>query len=176
MLQRLLDAADHSARVRNFGYSGATVSRTGNEPYWETPSFVSATRFKPHLTLIMLGTNDAQHANAASRATVETDLVDLVKHFRGVVEPAARVLISQCPPVFPPVPEIDFRALAEVIRSTVAGVAERIEAPLVDFLTPLVDARDGFPDGLHPNAEVAARIAQIAFEAVRPHLSDPKNP
>ncbi|MEO1497256.1 MAG: GDSL-type esterase/lipase family protein [Planctomycetota bacterium] len=174
-LQRLLEAAGHAVRVRNFGYSGATASRSGNEPYWETPSFLSATRFEPHVTVIMLGTNDAQFANAAARSTTGRDLADLVEHFRGLVEPPADVLLTQCPPAFPPVPEIDFDALQSVVRPAIAAAAEAIDAPLVDLLTPLADRGDAFPDGLHPTAEIARRIAEIMAETLAPVLTGLRN-
>lgn len=151
--------------VRNFGYSGATASRGSNEPYWETPSFTAATRSEPHVVQMMLGTNDAQFANESARRSLAPDLADLVEHFRGL---GAEVLLADPPPAFPPVPEIDFRALVETVRPTIRRVAAEIDAPLIDFLTPLADSAADFPDGLHPTAEVAERIAQIAFGALEP--------
>lgn len=165
VLQRLLDEQPGQGawRVRNFGYSGATASRNGNEPYWRTPSFTSATRFEPHLALVLLGTNDAQFANREARATLARDLADLVDHFRGL---GANVLLGNPPPAFPPVAEIDFHALESFVRPTIARVADELGAPLVDFFTPLQDSADAFPDGLHPTASIAARMARIARDAV----------
>ncbi|CAN0356839.1 unnamed protein product, partial [Ectocarpus sp. 4 AP-2014] len=165
VLQRLLDGRNGRGRcrVRNFGYSGATIARGSNEPYWQTPSFTSATRFEPQIVLIMLGTNDAQFANSDARLTLAGDLADLVEHYRGL---GAEALVADPPPAFPPVPEIDFEALADVVRPTIRRVAGELEAPLIDFLSPLRNAASHFPDGLHPTAEVAQRLAQIAFDAV----------
>lgn len=165
VLQRLLDERHGPGhwRVRNFGYSGATVTRGSNEPYWETPSFLAVTRFEPQLVLLMLGTNDAQFANASARPTLADDLKDLIGHFRAS---GAAVLVGDPPPAFPPVPAVDFEALAEVVRPTIRRVAGELEAPIVDFLTPLADASADFPDGLHPTARVAERLALIAFSAV----------
>jgi lysophospholipase L1-like esterase len=171
VLQRLLDErfGVGACSVRNFGYSGATASRGSNEPYWDTASFAGATRFEPHFVLMMLGTNDAQFANASSRQTLARDLADLVEHFRENSRGrGAEVLLADPPPVFPPVPEIDFDALRDVVRPTVRGVAAEIGAPLVDFYGPLEGARADFPDGLHPTAEVAEKIAEIAYGALEP--------
>ncbi|TWU00288.1 Acetylxylan esterase precursor [Botrimarina colliarenosi] len=169
VLQRLADERFGAGGwlVRNFGYSGATVSRGSNEPYWQTPSFTAATRFEPQLVLMMLGTNDAQFANEAARQTLAADLVDLVEHFRQF---GAEVLVADPPPAFPPVAEIDFDALRDEVRPTIRRVVGEIGAPLVDFLTPLADTAADFPDGLHPTAPVAERIAQIAFEALLERL------
>ncbi len=174
VLQRLLDehAGQGAYRVRNFGYSGATISRAANEPYWQTPSFTAATRFEPQAVLVMLGTNDAQFANADARETLAADLTDLVEHFQGL---GAKVFLSDPPPAFPsddPVfgGRIDFEALTRVVRPTIRRVATELGLPLVDFLTPLADRQADFPDGLHPTAPIAAELAQIAFSTVEPRL------
>ncbi|QDT69794.1 Acetylxylan esterase precursor [Planctomycetes bacterium MalM25] len=171
VLQRLLDgsAGEGVCQVRNFGYSGATISRGSNEPYWETPSFLSAERFRPQITLIMLGTNDAQFANEAARARLETDLKDLIGHYRGL---GAKVLVADPPPVFPPVAEIDFHALASVVRPAIRRVAAEWGVPAVDFLTPLAGDQEAFPDGLHPTAAVAERIARLAHAVIEPLLDE----
>lgn len=170
VLQRLLDESLGAGEclVKNLGYSGATVTQGSNEPYWRTPSFTAATRFEPHLALVMLGTNDAQYANATAREAFAGDLVDLIQHFRSL---SAEVLVADPPPAFPPVAEIDFESLHEAIRPTIRRVAAEQGTPLVDFLTPLADQRDEFPDGLHPTAIVAARIAEIACQAITPRLT-----
>ncbi|MEO0529393.1 MAG: GDSL-type esterase/lipase family protein [Planctomycetota bacterium] len=166
VLQQLLDAEYGAgrARVGNFGYSGATASRGSNEPYWDTPSFTSVTRFDPRLVVLMLGTNDAQFANATARQTLANDLTDLIRYFQDL---GAEVLVGDPPPAFPPVPEIDFDALKSTVRPTIHRVADELDLTRIDFNTPLADRHEDFPDGLHPNADVAAEIAQIAFTAIR---------
>lgn len=165
VLQRLLDArhGEGAYHVRNFGYSGATASRGGNEPYWDTPSFTATTRFEPHTAIVMLGVNDAQFANAGSRATLAEDLGDLVEHFKSL---GAAVWLSELPPAFPPHPEIDFDALREVVRPAIRRVAAESGAPIIDFLSPLEGSREHFPDGLHPTAVVTQRLAELALAAI----------
>lgn len=169
VLQRLLDESEGrgACRVRNFGYSGATISRGSNEPYWNTPSFGSAERFEPQIVQIMLGTNDAQFANREARSTLEKDLADLIWHYQGL---GAEVLVADMPPAFPPVVEIDFEALVNEVRPAIREVVAAVGVPMVDFLTPLAGEREAFPDGLHPTAEVAAKVAQIAYSAIKPRL------
>ncbi len=168
-----------SVMVKNFGYSGATISRLSNEPYWDTTSFNSSTRFRAHLILIMLGTNDAQFANAEGRLRFSQDLRELVIHYQHSGSPCSRlgwsqpqVLIAQVPPVVPPVEEIDFSALADVVRPSIQVTVEELGVPLIDFYSPLPSTREAFPDGLHPTAEIAAQIAHIAFQAILP-LTEP---
>lgn len=171
VLQRLCDGrfGAGAVLVRNFGYSGATAARGSNEPYWETPSFTAAVRFEPHLALMTLGTNDAQFANASARTALARDLADLVELFRDL---GAAVLVADPPPAFPPVAEIDFEALEGFVRPTIRRVAEGLDTPLVDFCTPLADSAAEFPDGLHPTAAVARRMAEISMEALAPRMGE----
>lgn len=181
VLGRLLDERYGAGAyaVRNFGYSGAAISRNSTEPYTKTPSHTAATRWRPRTTIVMLGTNDAQFANAAGRATLSADLAALLTHFRELAaaeghDARTAVFVSQPPPAFPPVDEIDFRALVEEVRPAIANVAAASHAPLIDFLGPLDDRRADFPDGLHPTAAVARRIAEIAFAAIADALEPSK--
>lgn len=165
VLQRMLDQHTGAlpCQVRNFGYSGATASRGSNEPYWDTPSFTSATRYEPQLAVMMLGTNDAQFANAEARQSLARDYADLVEHFRTL---GAEVFASNMPPAFPPVAEIDFEALTQEVRPTIVQVIAELGIPMIDFYSPIADQREEFPDGLHPTAKVAKQIAEIAFDAI----------
>ena len=54
LLARLLGP---KADVRNFGHGGATACAGGNPPYGTVPEYGAALRFRPHVVLLMLGTN-----------------------------------------------------------------------------------------------------------------------
>ncbi len=151
--------------VRNFGYAGAAAMRASHEPYWKTVSFASATRFAPQLTLLCLGTNDAQVVNAGKLAAFEDDLAALAQHFAGLSEGGA-VLLATPPPVFEPLPEIDIEALDRVVRPGVVRVAQRMGYGVLDFYEPLRGQGELFPDNLHPNAEGAAILGRVAFKAI----------
>lgn len=152
--------------VRNFGYSGATAGRKTNEPYWDTPSFLAATRFEPMLAVISLGVNDAQHANAPNLPSFEADLTALAEHFR-LLDSRPQVLLMTPPPVFPPTPEIDLQALENTIRPAIQNAADLLGFPLVDGYSALADRPELFPDNLHPSAEGAAILARTVHAAVQ---------
>ncbi len=156
-------------KVRNFGYAGAAAMRASHEPYWKTVSYASATRFAPELTILCLGTNDAQVVNVSKLAEFEEDLAALAEHFAGLAEAGkggGGVLLATPPPVFEPLPEIDVGALDTIVRPGVMRVAERHAYGWIDFYEPLRDRPDLFPDNLHPDAEGAAILAGVAFAAV----------
>lgn len=163
VLQRMLGEA---ALVRNFGYSGAAVGRQTNEPYTRTPSFQAAERFRPEVCVVMLGTNDAQHANAAvvDRFADELNaLLDLL----GEWETAPRVMLALPPPVFPPHAEISISTLDTQIRPALAQAAADRRLPLIDAFTPLAGCPHWFPDRLHPDADGAVEIAKQVEAALR---------
>lgn len=158
--------------VRNFGYSGATAGRETNEPYWQTPSMTAAERFEPELVVLMLGTNDAQHANRASLATFERDYTALIEHFQTLPSQPAMTLLLP-PPVFEPLPEIDIAVVDTEIRPSIERIAAARRMAMVDLFTPLHSRADLFPDNLHPNAEGAAIIAhEVAAVVDRQNLDN----
>ncbi|MEM6656044.1 MAG: GDSL-type esterase/lipase family protein, partial [Planctomycetota bacterium] len=128
VLQTLLG---DGCRVRNFGYSGATAGRVTNEPYWETPSFTSATRFVPQVCVLGFGSNDAQHVNLANLPRFRDDYTALVEHFRSLGDRVA-VVLTQPLPVFEPLPEIDAATLDTVIRPTIDDIGRSLAIPVVD--------------------------------------------
>ncbi|MEM9351858.1 MAG: GDSL-type esterase/lipase family protein [Planctomycetota bacterium] len=157
--------AGDAARVRNYGYSGATAARDGNEPYWQTTAFGDATRYQPELVILLLGVNDAQHANRHTLDRFEADYRDLVAHFHGLVSKPA-VLVGLPAPAFGPEDALDLRTLDEFIRPTVEQIAAETREVSIDFYTPLADRPDRFPDGVHPDAAGTRRLAETAYEAL----------
>src|SRR5512138_1808239 len=57
VLQSLL-GSKHT--VQNFGTSGCTLLKKGDQPYWNDGNFGASDTFKPDVVIIMLGTNDAK--------------------------------------------------------------------------------------------------------------------
>ena len=57
-LQRLLGT--ESATVLNFGHGGATACNGSDIPYLRTREFRRALQWRPHLLILMLGTNDGK--------------------------------------------------------------------------------------------------------------------
>ena len=56
--QNLLGTTDYT--VSNFGVSGKTMLKTGNESYWSEGAFTNARASSPNVVVIELGTNDSK--------------------------------------------------------------------------------------------------------------------
>lgn len=165
-LQRYLGS---TYEVRGFGHSGATMTRTGDLPYWTVPEFKAAQDYQPQIVVIYLGTNDARLVNwEKSKNSFVPDYKAMIGVFRG---------LPSHPKVFIclPVPNYEERKdnIDYAVVPLVRQIAREADAPLIDIYTPLQNA-DLFPDKLHPNAVGAGMIAQAIAEAIEDPVAKKK--
>ena len=64
-------------RVENFGHGGTTACNSSDAPYARTREFRRAIRFRPHLVILMLGTNDAKDGNWDARCRAGATMLGL---------------------------------------------------------------------------------------------------
>lgn len=151
--------------VENFGVSGRTLMRSGDNSYWKEAAYQKALKFNPDVVIIMLGTNDTKPQNWSHKGEFETDYRDLVKSFQAL-ESKPRIFL--CRPN--PVPEPGNYGIKET------GIQEQI--PIVDKLaaelhTGVIDMHAAFdgksalmPDHVHPNDEGAGVMAKTAYQVL----------
>jgi lysophospholipase L1-like esterase len=152
--------------VRNFGVGGATLQKNGDKPYWSLDAFKEAVAFEPQIVVIKLGTNDSKPQNWHGAEQYEIDLQSLVTHFR---ELRSKPKVYLCTPV--PVHKDAFGIRESVVAGEVVPavkkVAERTKTPVIDLYAALKNSGKDFPDGVHPNAAGAKRIAETVATAIR---------
>ena len=151
--------------VGNFGVSGRTLLRKGDNPAWKEAAYAKALEFKPDAVIIMLGTNDTKPQNWKHKAEFEGDYRDLVKSFLDLPS-KPRVFI--CRPV--PVPGkgnfgINDTALQEQMP-VYAKLAEELKVDVIDMYAALDGKPEMLPDRVHPNAEGAGEMAKAAAKAL----------
>jgi acyl-CoA thioesterase-1 len=158
-LQRILRRCDPAWEVRNFGVSGATLLWKGDLPYVLQSAYNDARACQPDVVVIKLGTNDSKPQNWAFRAEFVSDYERLIDSFQ-VLPSRPEVWLCQPVPAF----RENFSIRPEVIRDEVLPLIEQVgrakNVPVIDLYTALLDAAALFPDGIHPNAEGAGRMAQ----------------
>ena len=160
--------------VRNFGVGGATMLRNGSKPYQALPAFQEALQFNPDIVLIKLGTNDSLPVNRAFLGEFKSDYHQLIGAFRNI-NPEARIIILVPVPAFvngEPVgiiPETISRRIIPLIEE----VAFEEGCEILDLHHILLDKPGLFPDGIHPDRDGAAIMAQRILEALR-QRSDPE--
>ena len=151
--------------VRNFGYSGRTALRRGDYPYLRERMLVDAVNYRPDILIVKLGTNDSKPWNWKFHADFERDLTEIVESFRRP-EGLPRVYLCLPVPSFLAPGSIDSAVIAHEVVPAVRRVARRLGAHVIDLHTPMKAYARCFPDGIHPNAEGAARMAALVYEAL----------
>ena len=148
--------------VRNFGCNGCTAQRQTKLPYW-SQQLPDAMDYKPHIIILMLGSNDANRYNWSATETFHKDYTALVDTLIQLPT-KPRILLCIPPPVFPRGSAyINDQILAEEITPLIQSTAQARLLELIDLRTPFVTADALFPDGIHPNRSGARQIAdQVA--------------
>ena len=155
-LQRMLG---ERYQVGNLGYSGATLLKKGNRPYWDSRRFAAALEFAPDIVVIKLGTNDSKPDNWKHKDEFHNDLIDLVKRFQAL---PCHPTVWLCHPVpaFPGNYGIRDEVIREEIIPIIDAVAKEQNLKVIDLYAALSGKKDLFPDTIHPNAEGARLIAR----------------
>ena len=155
--------------VRNFGRSGATLSRSGDLPYWTTDEFKAATEFLPDVVVVKLGTNDTKPRNWKGKEAFAKDLEALLDHFQRLpTKPRPKVWVCTPVPVFATQWGINSRTLDEGVIPVIMDACQRRKVPVIDLNDALTGRPEVFPDKIHPNAAGARIMAQTVFQAIRP--------
>ncbi|HLY09703.1 MAG TPA: GDSL-type esterase/lipase family protein [Planctomycetota bacterium] len=147
--------------VRNFGVNGATLLKKGDLPWWNVDAYKAATDFNPDLVVIKLGTNDTKPQNWKNKADFEADYKALIHHFK---ELPAKPTVWIALPV--PVLKENFgitKKGSEEQQPMLLKIAKDEGCGVID-LYKAVATKDLFdPDGIHPNAAGAKKIAEAVF-------------
>jgi acyl-CoA thioesterase-1 len=157
LIQEKIEAARLGYRVVNAGLSGETTSGGLRRLDWVLRQPVA-------IFVLALGANDGLRGinPQVSRANLEA----IVARVRAKY-PAAKLLIAgmQMPPQMGAGYSRDFSEMFP-------AVAEKAGAALVPFLLEGVGglARFNLPDGIHPNEEGHARLAENVWKVLRPLL------
>jgi lysophospholipase L1-like esterase len=151
--------------VKNFGVGRTTASLEFDKPYYTQPESKLAHSFNPDIVIIMLGTNDA-YLGAEQRASFVKDYTKLVNSFQTLPSnPKIYILIP--PPVYNNPSDLNGTIVKNDILPLVKQTATNLGLPLIDVNTVLIDHPEDFKDGIHPNSEGAAIIANQVYNAIK---------
>lgn len=157
--------------VLNAGVSGTTLIKEGDYPYWTTAAFRDATAFEPDMVIIMLGTNDTKFRNHLERGHFTDDFRALIDHF-AVLPSQPRIWVCSPAPMYGPFRFLNDRTLRQELIPAITEVAREKNVPVIDVYSALDNAPEYFPDGVHPNADGAEKIARTVWKAIRDTLDD----
>jgi acyl-CoA thioesterase-1 len=154
-LQRMLDAGGTRYRVLNLGVSGETTA----DGVARLPLVLAE---KPDLVVLEFGANDGLRGISVDVATRNLEhMIDTLQKGGTRVVLAGMIL----PPSFA-------TAYTRRFGAMFSDLADRYHLTLIPFILEGVAGYPRFmqPDGLHPNAEGAQRLADTVFRAIQGDL------
>lgn len=156
-------------KVGNFGHNGATMLKTGNDPYWTRPAFTNATKFVEEAgddavasVVILLGANDSKPVNWNADAFIE-DYEAMVDHFAGLSTQPTIYLGLPAATGNNPCCNIRGDVIKNEQLSLIRSLAARKGLPLIDLYTPTAGHPEYFSDGVHPTDEGYALLAELVL-------------
>lgn len=157
--------------IQNFGVSARTLLKKGDRPYWREKAFKDAKAFYPNLVLIKLGTNDAKTHNWKHKAEFASDYQALIQSFQNLPSQPQVMLLTPAP-VIPTETNKRWTIFKDVVAHEVAPeiakIAKKAKIPVIDIQQNLpADFAYFVADGVHPNANGAAKIAEIVEKALK---------
>ena len=169
ILQRMVGS---DTQVAAFAVNDRTLQDTGNKPFRKERAFRQSKEFRPDTVVILLGTNDSKDNNWISAAVFRQQYTALIAAYRELT-PSPRIVICTPPCAFKPINRFFF-ITNDAKLDRVPEIAEEIKTIAAENGTELVDVyaltqgrRELFgPDGLHPNAAGAKRIAEAVFRTL----------
>lgn len=170
LLQELLGDGYH---VQSFGVSGRAVQDNSDQPYRALPHYEESIAYNADIIVFMMGSNDTKPENWFGEEAFKTALMDLLDDYtQGEKKPA--IYICTTPACFfmedseGELTSHDLRpAYADVIAEIVRQTADELEYPVIDIQALTKENPQWFvKDGVHPNNDGAAAIAQAVYEAI----------
>lgn len=167
-LQSLLGAAAY--QVGNFGHSGARVSTLDKDTaYMETTAYDDAVAFEADVIFIALGINDCSpdEWDGKNKNVFLDDYNTLIENLKKSGKKPT-IYIGSLMPVFSNYTGNYNKMQAQFgeCQSYVTQVASNNNLPLIDLFEPLESKSDYYPDGIHPDANGTAIIADMACKAI----------
>ncbi|HSQ41781.1 MAG TPA: GDSL-type esterase/lipase family protein, partial [Fibrobacteraceae bacterium] len=158
------DTLGSNYTVSNFGYSGATLLKTGSYvSYWSTGYIANALAATPDVIIVELGTNDANtsYSNWYSNQDVfPEDYKDLIDTFQ-TLSPAPQIWICLAPYANYALWNILDTSLTLRINPQILQVGLDMGLNVIDLHSTFTNKSWYASDSVHPNAEGAKALASI---------------
>ena len=168
--------------VKNFGVSGRTLLKKGDQPYMEEQAWKDARAFNPDIVIIKLGTNDTKPQNWQYSSEFKQDLQEMILTLcpEIALPPRKRGNVRAFEPTKPriylctPIPalktswNINDSIIVNGVIPIQQEVAQKYGLKVIDLHTLFAgDSDKMLEDGIHPDGKGARRIAEIVAEAIK---------
>jgi lysophospholipase L1-like esterase len=153
-------------QVTNYGVSGTTLLKKGDEPYWNTNEYKAALAANPDVVLIDLGGNDSKLINRIHLGEYESDYHQLIHSFAALPSHPRVVLLLAMPSFVTDTTGIWDPVIVNVVNPKIRQVAFDEKAEVIDMHSPFVNQEAIMADKIHPNKEGATIMAQTVYENI----------
>ena len=170
LLQKLLGDDYH---VNSYGVSGRAVQDNSDQPYRALPHYQESVAYEADILVFMMGSNDTKPENWFGEESFKAALIDLLDDYtQGEKKPA--IYICTTPACFfmedseGELTSHDLRpAYADTIAEITRQTAEELGYAVIDIHALTKQNPQWFvKDGVHPNNDGAAAIAQEVFNTL----------
>ena len=150
--------------VHNYGISGGCLLDTSDKPYHSTGVYSESLAFDPDIVIIMIGTNDAKSNNWTNREDFKNQLIAFVNDY---AEISSEIYLCTPCKAYSDAFNIQDDHIEEIVQ-VIHEVATEKGILLIDVRI-LSENNPGWlgKDGIHPNNDGAAAIAQAVYEAIQ---------
>lgn len=151
-----------SYTVHNYGISGATLLSSADKPYIGTKIYPHSIAFEPDVVVIMLGTNDAKTNNWTNADDFRNQFSAFIDVYLELPSKPEVFLCTPCKAYSTGYSIQDERI--EIAAQIIREVAEGKGLQLIDIRLLSEQHPEWFEkDGIHPNNDGAAAIAQEVY-------------
>lgn len=152
--------------VRNFGMNGRTAMETGDRPYTEEKLYQTSLHYSADVIVLMLGTNDSKLENWSGAEKFKMQYLELVESYLNV-EASPQIYLCTLSKAYDNSFGIQ-DVQAEEISRIIMEVAEEMKLPVIDIRSLTSEHPEWFKkDGVHPNADGAAAIAELVAATIK---------
>ena len=164
---RLQELLGPDFKVLNCGVSGSCMVKKDRASYWDTSRFVEAENFDPQIVILKLGTNDGDPPRwNAHKEEFYDDYLAMIHEFRKDGR-NPRIFVCYPVPCFGSVKAPQDRTIKNEVIPLIKKVANLEALSIIDFNTAMQPYGNLFPDNIHPNADGAKKMAEMAFNAIK---------
>lgn len=165
-LQNLLGNSYH---VRSFGVSGRAVQDNSDQPYTALEIYSQSMEYDADIVVFMMGTNDSKPENWHGGEAFKASLCSLLDSYGD-----ARIILCTPATAFWLKGETEGVTNFDIqppVVAEIAGIVREVAAERGDLLVDIHELTGKNPrwfesDGVHPNNEGAAAIAQLLYETI----------
>lgn len=160
--------------VQNFGESGTTVQKDGDQPYWETKVYTESHEYNADILIFMLGSNDSKPENWTDAETFKKDYLALLDTY---------ITDDNSPKIYLGIPAKAFYEdenqtseltsydiqgdIVEEIGEIIKEIAAERGYKYVDIYELTSQHPEWFAkDNIHPNSDGAKAIAEEFYKFV----------